>query len=61
MFKTFAIGTYLLGLAMLFFALLGILDVTDFNAMAGLILYFVFKEASDFFATIAYAQGDVGE
>lgn len=61
MFKTFAVGTYLLGLAMLFFALLGILDVTDFNAMAGLILYLVFKEASDFFATIAYAQGDGGE
>jgi len=56
MLRTLAIGSYILGLAMLFLALLGILDVLDFNAMAGLILYFVFKEVSDFIASAVYAR-----
>ena len=56
MLRMIATGTYIMSLAMLVLALLGILEIVDFNAMAGVILYFLLKEVSDFAATIVYAR-----
>jgi hypothetical protein len=56
MLRMIATGTYIMSLAMLVLSLLGILEVLDFNAMAGIILYFILQEVSDFTATIVYTR-----
>jgi hypothetical protein len=56
MLRMIATGTYIMSLAMLVLSLFGILEVLDFNAMAGIILYFILQEVSDFTATIVYTR-----
>ena len=56
MLRMIATGTYIMSLAMLVLSLFGILEVLDFNAMAGLILYFILQEVSEFTATIVYTR-----
>jgi hypothetical protein len=56
MLRMIATGTYIMSLAMLVLSLFGILEILDFNAIAGLILYFILQEASEFAATIVYAR-----
>ena len=56
MLRMIATGTYIMSLAMLVLSLFGILEVLDFNAMAGLILYFLLQEVSEFTATIVYTR-----
>jgi hypothetical protein len=60
MLRPIATGSYILGLSMLILSLLGILNIVDFDAISGLILYFVLKELSEFVATIVYAR-EAGE
>jgi hypothetical protein len=56
MLRMIATGTYIMSLAMLVLSLFGILEVLDFNAMAGIILYFILQEVSEFTATIVYTR-----
>jgi len=56
MLRMIATGTYIMSLAMLVLSLFGILEVLGFNAMAGLILYFLLQEVSEFTATIVYTR-----
>jgi len=56
MLRMIATGNYIMSLAMLVLSLFGILEVLDFNAMAGLILYFLLQEVSEFTATIVYTR-----
>jgi hypothetical protein len=56
MLRMIATGTYIMSLAMLVLSLFGILEILDFNAIAGLILYFILQEVSEFAATIVYAR-----
>jgi hypothetical protein len=56
MLRMIATGTYIMSLAMLVLSLLGILEIVDFNAIAGLILYFILQEVSEFAATIVYTR-----
>jgi hypothetical protein len=61
MLRMIATGTYIMSLAMLVLSLFGILEILDFNAIAGLILYFILQEVSEFAATIVYARESGGE
>ena len=56
MLRMIATGTYIMSLSMLVLSLFGILEILDFNAMAGLILYFLLQEVSEFTATIVYTR-----
>jgi hypothetical protein len=56
MLRMIATGTYIMSLAMLVLSLFGILEIVDFNAMAGIILYFILQEVSEFTATIVYTR-----
>jgi len=56
MLRMIATGSYIMSLAMLPLSLLGVLEVVDFNAMAGLILYFLLQEVSEFASQIVYSR-----
>jgi hypothetical protein len=56
MLRMIATGTYVMSLAILVLSLFGILEIVDFNALAGLILYFILQEVSEFAATAVYAR-----
>jgi hypothetical protein len=60
MLRMIATGTYIMSLAMLVLSLFGILEILDFNAIAGLILYFILQEVSEFAAATVYAR-EAGE
>jgi hypothetical protein len=57
MIKLTAVGIYAIGLAMLVFSLLGILELVDFKPLAGLVLYLLLREVSEFIIAMAF-QGD---
>jgi hypothetical protein len=58
MLRMIATGTYIMSLAIL---VLSFLEIVDFNALAGLILYFILQEVSEFAATAVYARESGGE
>jgi hypothetical protein len=57
MIKLTAVGIYAIGLAMLVFSLLGILELVDFKPLAGLVLYLLLREVSEFIIAINF-KGD---
>jgi hypothetical protein len=57
MIKLTAVGIYAIGLAMLVFSLLGILELVDFKPLAGLVLYLLLREVSEFIIAMSF-QGD---